>query len=262
MPSPWLKVYKRPAAVSMRLFCFHFAGGGASMYHKWADRLPRGIELIAIQLPGREWRIAEPPFRRLEPLRRDLADVLTPFLDRNYMVFGHSMGALVSFELIQELRRRGLRQPLLFMPAGRGAPQLPDEDPPIHHLPESRFIEALEPESREALQPVLRDDGLKTLVLPILRADYELCESYRYPGYPPLECPIVALGGIDDTSVEEGDLVAWKQQTTGEFRHRRLPGGHFFVRSQEALVLRSIRQELSAFIGSNETWESEHERTG
>jgi medium-chain acyl-[acyl-carrier-protein] hydrolase len=240
VPSP----RPRPRA-PLRLFCLPHAGGGASLFRHWAHALPEWIELRPIQLPGREDRLSEPPFTDLRAAVHALAEALAPHLDRPFALFGHSMGALLAFELARRLRRHAGSGPTHLLVAAHGAPQVPDPRPPIHHLPEPDFLERL-----RALQgtpeEVLQDDELRALFLPILRADFALCESYAYTSREPLDCPITALGGLQDREVTRKALSAWAAHTIAGFRLRMLPGDHFFLQSARSELLRAIEEALSA----------------
>jgi medium-chain acyl-[acyl-carrier-protein] hydrolase len=156
------------------------------------------------------------------------------------------MGAMVSFELMRELRRRGLRLPSVYFPAGRRAPQIADEDPPIHGLPDDAFVATLLREYRATLPAVMENAELRDLMLPMLRADFELCETYRHEPEPPFDCPIVALGGADDPDPTEAQLVSWKEMTTGTFRHFIFAGDHFFIDSSRAQVIQLVRNIMQA----------------
>src|SRR5229473_5409073 len=143
MGSPWLMRYRRNPAASVRLFCFHCAGGSASAFRSWPTHLPDKIELVAVQLPGREGRVKEAFIARMDDLTGGVVEAITPFLDKPYVIFGHSFGAIGGFEVIRELRRRGLNQPFLFIPAGRQGPHEKEKKPPISSLPGKAFIEEL-----------------------------------------------------------------------------------------------------------------------
>ncbi|MEQ8964161.1 MAG: alpha/beta fold hydrolase, partial [Coleofasciculus sp. C2-GNP5-27] len=139
----WVICRKPNAQAKLRLFCFHYAGGGAWSFRDWSDNLPSSVEVCSIELPGRGFRLAEAAFTSLDPLVRAIADVLVPHLDKPFAFFGHSMGGLVSFEVARVLRtNQGLNPVHLFVSAHR-APQLPDPDPPIHNLPEPEFLDEL-----------------------------------------------------------------------------------------------------------------------
>jgi medium-chain acyl-[acyl-carrier-protein] hydrolase len=231
----------------MRLFCFPYAGGGAMAYRAWGQDLPGGIEVCPVQLPGRENRLLEPPFTRLASLVQTLLDVLRPYLDRPFALFGHSLGALIGFELARQLQKQfGLFPAHLFV-SGHRAPQLPDPDRPLHDLPEAKFVEELR-RLGGTPEVVLRDRDMLQLVLPVLRADFALCETYTYAGWDALGCPITALGGWQDHKVRYEELIAWQEQTQAGFQLRMFPGDHFYLRNARIPLLRTIGQELAPLL--------------
>src|SRR5829696_5178398 len=143
MPTPWLAYHKPNARAAVRLFCFPYAGSGALVYRSWLNELPKIVEVCPVQPPGRGGRIMEPCYTRLSQLVEDVMQDLLPYLDMPFAFFGHSMGALVSFELARRLRARHGLEPIHLFASGRGAPQLPPREPPSHNLPEPEFIEKL-----------------------------------------------------------------------------------------------------------------------
>jgi medium-chain acyl-[acyl-carrier-protein] hydrolase len=199
----------------------------------------------AVQLPGREQRLIDPPFTRLQPLVEELERVLEPYLDVPYALFGHSLGAFIVFELARALRRHHTPQPSYLFVAGSRAPQLPSKLPPIHALPDPEFLNGLrryEGTPEEALQHA----ELMELLLPTLRADFSLTETYHYLPEPLLQTPISVFGGLEDPVVETEELSAWREQTCGQFKLRLLPGDHFFVQSAREELLRAIVEDLQA----------------
>lgn len=226
----------------MRLFCFPYAGGGASLFWGWAERLPSGVEVCSVQLPGRGSRAAEPPRSRLLPLVGEMAEALGPYLDRPSVFYGHSMGALLCFELARELRRRHGFEPARLVVSGCSAPQIVDCEQ-THQLPDDLFIEHLR-ELNGTPAELLDNQELMQLMLPVVRADFAALETYEYVAEPPLGCPITALGGLQDDTVGGDDLRAWREQTTSDFAARMLPGDHFFIHSAEGLVLQVLSREL------------------
>jgi medium-chain acyl-[acyl-carrier-protein] hydrolase len=231
----------------LRVFCFPFAGGGASSFSTWAEELPSDIraqaEFCAIQLPGRETNMRAPPFDKLAPM----LDALVPAIERYprtpFAFLGHSMGALVSFELARLLRRQRLRGPTHMVVSGHRAPQLPDRRPPIHELPDQEFMAKLR-NFGGTPEAVLRNPELMELLLPVLRADFAVCESYRYASEEPLGCPITVFGGNDDGEVGREELAGWHAQTGSAFSMHMFPGAHFFIQSAQVLVLRVLAQDL------------------
>jgi medium-chain acyl-[acyl-carrier-protein] hydrolase len=226
-----------------RLFCFHYAGGGPAIFFPWLERLPEAIDLSAINLPGRGARLFEAPLAGVGPVIQALIPHLTPHLDRPFAFFGHSMGALLAFELARELRRRKGPSPVhLFLSAHR-APQLPPESEPIHTLDDQAFKEELR-QLNGTPPSVLENDELMQLLLPALRADFATCETYTYEPAPPLDIPITAFGGTEDPDVSEEALSAWRLQTTRSFSLRRLPGDHFFIHQMSDQVIAEMSATL------------------
>lgn len=185
----------------------------------------------------------EQAYSQLQPLARNLATALTPYLDQPYAFFGHSMGALISFAVTRELRCNGAPLPAHLFMAGHRAPQLPRRQAPVYHLSDSEFLSSLRQLGGTPAE-VLENRDLMELMLPTLRADFTLCDMYRYDEEAALDCPITALGGIEDPEVTRADLEAWSSQTTGPFVLRIFPGGHFFLRSAEFEVLQVIARQL------------------
>ncbi len=240
----WLAYREANPRARLRMFCFPYAGGGASAYRGWGASLPQEIEVCPVQLPGREGRLREPPFTRSEEMITAIADALAPWLDLPFVFFGHSMGGMIGFELTRELRRRGRILPLHLFVAGRRAPQLPARDEPILDLPEPEFIERLR-ELDGTPEEVLQHAELMKLLIPLLRADFAVNETYEYAEEPPIDIGISAFGGLSDVDVSRDDVEAWSVQTRGRFRMRMMPGGHFFLHTQKDLILESVARDLA-----------------
>jgi medium-chain acyl-[acyl-carrier-protein] hydrolase len=185
----------------------------------------------------------EPPFSQLSLLVEALAEALLPLLDRPFALFGHSLGSLVSFELARQLRANHQARPVrLFVSAGP-APQIPHRGMPIHSLPEGEFAAELH-RLDGTPEGLLNHKELMDIVLPSLRADFALYESYKYSWGPPLNCPISTFGGLTDKRVNHDDLEAWRDQTTASFSIRMFPGDHFFLKTNQPLLLRTLSHEL------------------
>jgi len=242
----WITCRKPIPKARLRVFCFPYAGSGVSIFRAWSDSLPAEVEVCPVQLPGRGTRLMEPPFTRLSPLIQALAQALFPLLDKPFAFFGHSLGALVSFELARQLRRQYAVQPVrLFISADR-APQIPNRDPPIHNLPEGEFLVELR-RLNGTPREVLEDEELRQIMLPLLRADFAVYETYGYSTEPPLNCPISAFGGLQDHRVSRGDLEAWREQTSVSFSLRMFPGDHFFLNTTQPPLLGALSQELRGY---------------
>jgi medium-chain acyl-[acyl-carrier-protein] hydrolase len=203
------------------------------------------MDVCPVELPGHGRRVSEPPVRDARELAAAISSALVPFLDVPFALFGHSMGALLAFEVAQTLRRRGAAEPECLFVSGRGAPQAPVERRRLSELPDAPFVD--EVKKLNGTPPELFEDAeLAELVLPILRADFALCESYRYEPLGPLTCPLVAFGGIEDAGVTRTSLLAWREQTTASFTLRMMPGDHFFIRTATTAVLDEVSSRLEA----------------
>jgi medium-chain acyl-[acyl-carrier-protein] hydrolase len=243
MTSAWFPLAPRPAKAPVRLICFPFAGGGASVFRGWERDLPPNVDVFAAQYPGHETRIAEAPFRQLAPLLADLDAALRPLLDRPFAFFGHSMGAVVAFELARRLRREGRAQPTQLFVSARRAPHLPPSRPNVHDQSDDELIAELQRISAFPAE-VLEHAELMQLLLPILRADFELVETHRHADEEPLAIPITAFAGRRDAVVRVDQMEAWREHTNGAFALHEIDGDHLFVRGERAAVLRVLGREL------------------
>ncbi len=240
----WIRIFVPKHNAQLRLFCFPYAGGGASIYRDWAKALPPEVEVCSIQLPGREGRLRETPIRQISTLIQELVHVIHPYLDRPFAFWGHSMGAIIAFELTRQLRKEGMPGPSHLFVSGRSAPQIPNLRAAIHQLPDLEFMEEMR-RLNGTPEAVLQNGELMELLLPILRADFALVETYTYVHEAPLECPISAFGGLQDNLVSSGDLEAWNIQTWQNFKMRMFDGDHFFLHSLKCQLTRNIFQDLS-----------------
>jgi medium-chain acyl-[acyl-carrier-protein] hydrolase len=231
----------------LRLFAFAYAGRGASLFFPWRAAVPDWIELVAVQLPGREGRMAEPAVGRLEDLVASLLPEIMPLLDRPYAFFGHSMGALLSYELARALRRGAAPAPLALALSGRRAPTTPNPDPPLHGLTDTAFVETMQSRYDGIPQIVLEQPDLMRLLLPTLRRDIEAIETHAWRPDPPLAAPFLLYGGEDDREAPRDSLAAWRPLTTGETRLRQFPGGHFYLMAQQAALLRDLTEQLAGY---------------
>jgi acyl transferase domain-containing protein/surfactin synthase thioesterase subunit len=242
--SSWIVCRHPRTQPKLRLFCIPYAGAGASIFRTWAESLPVEIEVCALQLPGREDRLGESPCTRIAPLVQTLVPILQPYLDLPFTFFGHSMGALVSFELARELRRQNCPSPSQLFVSALRAPQFPDLNLPIHRLPEPKFTEALQ-QLKGTPEGVLQNADLMQLLSPTIRADLAIAENYIYSAQDPLPCSITAFGGQEDPLVRPEELAGWQEQTQGSFRLQLFPSDHFFVHHDRAELLKAIAEELA-----------------
>jgi surfactin synthase thioesterase subunit len=243
--SQWIFRPSPNPAARVRLFCVPSAGRGASMYRGWGQPLGPQVELCALQLPGRENRIREPPFTRMADAVQEVAAVVQSHLDIPFAFFGHSMGAVICFELARLLRGQNMPAPVHLFISARRAPQFPEERPPLSPLRNEQFVAELCRRYNGIPREVLKEPELMELLLPVLRADVKMLETYVYRPGLSLGCPITALGGREDTETPFEQLVGWREQTSARFRTHIFPGDHFFLQPAEMEVLDLISHELS-----------------
>lgn len=241
----WVIGGNRTQSAAARLFCFPYAGGGASVFFSWSEKLQTDVDVCRVQLPGRENRFGDAAFRSMEPLVDALARVLRPYLDRPFAFYGHSMGALIGFELAHRMRQEYGLGPACLFSASYGAPQLPCEEPNIHHLPDDELANAIRQRYNSIPEEVKDHPELLEMMIKVLRADMELYETYEYVEREPLNCPVWALGGEQDRELCEADLLAWGQLTRGPFDVQMFPGDHFFLKSQQGPLLAFLAHKLN-----------------
>lgn len=244
----WIAKAPRPTAY-VRLFCLPFAGGGASAFRAWPAGLPAEIDLCPIQLPGRESRYRETPYAALAPLATALADVLEPHTATPYALFGHSMGALVAFELARELRRRALPAPVHLFVSGAVAPD--DASGRVsarYRLPDAELIAELR-RFGGTPERLLDDPDVVRQALPRLRADFAVVDTYRHVEAPPLSTPISGFAGAADAEAPAASMTRWGRHTDRGYRLTVLPGHHFFLQTdagREALLQAIARTLVGA----------------
>lgn len=235
----WLVTPKKLSAPAVRLFCFPYAGGGTRTYLPWANRLPDGVELVAVQPPGRGVLFAQPAFNTMDALVDALFEVMRPYLDRPYVLLGHSLGSRVAFAWLLKVQAAGLRLPELFIASGSNSPDTVRQKPPLHALPDAEFIAALRALDGTPAE-VLDNPELMALLLPLLRADFQIAEQYRFSGQARLPCQLHVFGGRDDRDVPIADLAQWQQFFGHNAQVQTFDGGHFFIETQQQEVLSVI----------------------
>ena len=240
--------FKPNPVAKVRLFCFPYAGGNATIFRDWAAHLPPMVELWASQPP--EWgrRANRAPLTRMSQVIEGLAAGFHHFVDKPFLFFGHSLGAVVAFELAQWLVREMRLEPAHLIVSGHGAPQIPRTDPPIHDLPDDEFVQELR-RLKGTRSEILEHAELMQMIMPILRADFEISDTYVCSSRAAMSCAVTALGGLQDTEVTPESIREWVEVTTGPFSMKMLPGDHFFLHSAQATVLRLVTNALYAVLG-------------
>jgi medium-chain acyl-[acyl-carrier-protein] hydrolase len=239
----WIVRPRPNPRAALRLVCFPYAGAGSSAFRQWPAALSEDVELLAIELPGRETRIREPRFERLAPLVAALTHAVAPRLDPPFAIYGHSLGSLVGLGFARELGRRGVPGPCHLFVSGRRAPQLPERSS-LATLPDRELLAALR---RLGGVPdvVFADPNLVAWYLPIIRADVRISDLEVIADDAPLACPITAFGGLTDNLATPAEIRSWRSQTSAAFDHEIFTGGHFFIQTERDRFLGSLARRLS-----------------
>jgi medium-chain acyl-[acyl-carrier-protein] hydrolase len=241
---PWVVRSQCDDPPRLRLFCFPYAGGGTQIYRQWAKTLPDDVEVCAVQLPGRERRYAEPPIHSIASATDALSLALRPYLDLPFALFGHSMGAVLAYEVARRFLTETGREPDHLFVSGHRAPHLPTRKKSLHRLPDDDFVTGIRAMNGTPAE-VFEYPELIELLLPMLRADFELVETYAELVGPRLSCPVIAMGGDADPDVLPEDLAAWRMVTRGPFRTLLFGGDHFFVNTARVPLLETLRRSLA-----------------
>ncbi|MFD3748543.1 thioesterase II family protein [Nocardia sp. NPDC058633] len=239
----WIRRFHPAPDAATRLVCFPHAGGSASYFFPVSQALTPEMDVVAVQYPGRQDRRHEPCIDDIHQLADELVPQLLPWADRPLTLFGHSMGASIGFEVGRKLEEHGVTLTGLFASGRRAPSQIRDER--VHQLTDDQLIADIGRLSGTDSQ-VLGDPEILHMILLALRSDYRAAETYRFQGGPELSCPIVALTGDNDPQVTLDEARAWGRHTRGAFELQVYPGGHFYLNSQAAQVLQSIKNHISS----------------
>ncbi|MFF2146199.1 thioesterase II family protein [Kitasatospora sp. NPDC058190] len=243
--APWLRRPQPRPNAAVRLVCLPHAGGSPGLYRTWVTLLPPEVELLLVCPPGREDRLDDPLPADLPALVGGLGAALSPLLDRPWAVFGHSMGATVGHELALQLVRQGHRPPVHLFVSAREAPQF-HHGGTTHLLDDDALCaELVRLGGTDAALMAMPE--LRRLVLPAVRGDYRLIETY--PARPDglLPCPVTALVGADDTELTAEEADGWRQWTSGLFQRLTFPGGHFYLSDRPQEVVSAVRRRIAEY---------------
>jgi len=234
------------SAAPYRLICFPCSGGGANMYRHWQKRL-ENVEVCAVQLPGRERRMADAPIDNLGELVKQVMPAMESLLDKPYIVFGHSMGGLLGYEIVKQIQKCQLRLPKWLIVYAYRSPEIVNRNKTLHELSDNDFINELRHYGGTPKQVLDHDETMK-LVLPTIRADFKIHEKYRFIDEFPVKCPITAIAGCDDNFVPIEDMTPWKNKTNNSFELKTIQAGHFLNPQAENQLLDSIQTRINDFI--------------
>ena len=240
---PWIRRFHPAPEAATCLVCFPHAGGSASFYYPVSKALSPGLDVLAIQYPGRQDRRHEPAIEDIETLAELITAELRPLTDRPLAFFGHSMGAVLAFEVARRLERDGVR-PLVLFASGRRAPSAV-RDESVHKFSDADLIAELERLSGTDTR-MLGDEEVLRMILPSLRSDYTAIETYRYAPGSDLSCPIDVLVGDDDPHVSLAEATPWREHTTGQCDIEVFEGGHFYLNAHAEAVTGRIARRVHA----------------
>ncbi len=242
--TPWTVITRPRPEAEILLYCFPFAGGAASAFHPWPDRFLETVEIRAVQYPGRETRWEEPPVADAGALADKITAGILPVLDgRPFVFFGHSLGALMAYEVTRRLVKKSGPQPEHLFLSARRAPPFEPSPPVLHLLDDEDFI--IQMGTLNGTPPeVLQNRELMGLLLPMLRADFTLDETYRWAAGPPLHQNFSIFGAEADFKVPHAQLAAWSEFTRGASSLAIFPGGHFYFRDPGSGLYSALNREL------------------
>lgn len=226
----------------MRLFCFPYAGGSASVFRNWKTYLPQNIEAFAIQPPGRETRFAEPPVSDFHEYLDQSVQAILPLTDTPFAIFGHSLGAAAAFETARLLEKRGIATRLLIV-SGRQCPGSPSRRAPIAHLPDADFLKAVSSYNGTPAE-ILNNRELMEILLPMIRADFSLAEGYKYTPGIELSCPIIAIASRQDEWLAAETIAGWSGMTKGPFESKWFEGDHFYLNQYTRELVELLSERL------------------
>lgn len=226
----------------MTLYCFPYAGAGPATYASWPQRLAPAIQVKAIRLPGRGTRSREPLIDKMQVLVEMLAHEIEPGLGHeSFAMFGHSLGAFLAFEVAKIVFERSRKRPAVLIVSGAPAPHLRSPRWSTEGLSDDQMVQLLKGMDGTPAA-VFEDAELRSYVLPLIRADFNLLSNYILEPTEPLNCPILVLRGDCDPDVSVEGADGWKEYTTGPVKVMSLRGGHFFIHSAEKIVLNVIKK--------------------
>lgn len=245
--NPWLLRFSKSASPSLRLFCFPFAGSSASIFRPWIDSLPGEVEVLAVQLPGRENRLRERCIRDLDEIVAELEHSIDDCFDLPFVFFGHSLGSLIAYELLRRLEASGRYRAELFFASGGPAPHTCVCPAEPRRLTQDQILRDLRRIS-VTHAALLDDPEVLALMLPVLQADFEIYANYRYREAAPLQSSIVAIRGATDGYITPQRQMEWKQHTDGRFAFHTVPGPHLFMVDSSGALLALVNAYLSPIL--------------
>ncbi len=251
--SKWFITPQPKPEAELKILCFPYAGGNASTYLPWSKDLPEHVELIAVQLPGRANRLFEPAHSDMDSLVNEIMTLIPVVIDRNYILFGHSLGSRVAFEVMHQCKLKGLRMPKHFIASGSRAPDIPSRIEAFHHLPDDEFIQELA-ELNGTPKEILENEELMAICLPALRADFKVSDSHIHKADTVLDCHASLFTGREDSDISESDLTSWEKFFSKTIDRHSFAGDHFFIENNKGEVLKRLGLIIRQTLAQSSRW--------
>jgi medium-chain acyl-[acyl-carrier-protein] hydrolase len=238
----WIKLSKSEND-NFRVLCFPYSGGTAQVYRPLTNLLPDGVSVYSYELPGRGRRFGEEIPGMLSGLVEDAFSSIRGLIERPYAFLGHSLGGIIAFEMTRHLRKQGQPLPKHLFVSGIRAPQVPKREGEAFNLPRQAFIEKIK-DMGGTPSEILENEEMLDIMIPVLRKDFQIYETYSYSQDVPMPIPITAFGGRGDNFVTEDDIRQWSEHTSSLFDMQIFAGDHFFILDNMNNVAQSIARAI------------------
>ncbi|WP_352509140.1 SDR family NAD(P)-dependent oxidoreductase [Mesorhizobium sp. M0048] len=239
-----LSVVKSSLDPSYRIICFPHGGGSVQSFRTWSDYLPDDVELICLDLPGRGKRSAEVAIRSMDVLASMVSEALRGYSDRPLVFFGHSVGALVAYEIARSLEKAGRPSPFHVVVSAHKAADVPADEPPMYRYVDDKLTDLVRVLGLVPKEALANEELVHNFILPALRADFELAETYDRNLPTPLSAAMTAMGGLQDELLNANDLDEWRRLTTSRFARIMFDSDHFYTHSMTAEVVSTLLREV------------------
>ncbi len=241
--SPWLYFAARRPSPRLRLFCFPYSGASASVFRSWPEQLGDDVEVVGVELPGRAWRRNEPAYTDAQLAAQAFCDAVAGELSVPFAFYGHSVGALLAYEIAHTRRSRGLPMPVALFVSGRKPPHDPRNRITYCTLPDNKLFASIA-ELGGVPDAVLRDPDLRQMIISVLRADLTMAEQYPYVERPPLAQPLFVYASDADPLLDITEVTGWERHTSASCKLRRYRGGHFFIQDAASGFFADLSEDL------------------
>lgn len=231
----------------LRLFCLPYAGGSATIYNRWKNKVINNIIIMPVELQGRGKRFLEPLYSSVEQAATDIFNYIINEVDEEeYAIFGHSMGCLLSYEVARKIKESGFKEPIHIFFSGKEPPHIKERGKTLHTLPDEEFISEIYKKGGMPKE-IFENKEILKIFTPILKADFKIIETYAFkPDINKLNYNISVLNGSKDDEISHERIMEWKLYTNKECNIYEFDGGHFFIMDKEDEVLKLIGSTLQS----------------